>query len=282
MSTTKKTIALVLALALVCSAAFAGFSAKANAADIYVSVDSLADRGTAAPEKDAVVPDANQYQYHKSGLSAFCHFGPNTFNEIEWGENYGSKTPDQIFKLEENFDAELMVRSLKEAGFGTLIVTAKHHDSFCIWDSAYTTYKSSQSSYGDYNYDGLGGDVLAEISAACTKYDLDMGLYLSPWDIHDPAYGYYTVEGSGGNANSDAIDYNDYYNAQLEEILSNPIYGNDGHFTEVWMDGAIPLQYSCLENPRDGGSWWAAVYGVAQRRTRLKRLSSSSSSRGAS
>ena len=238
MNTRKRSVALVLAIALVCSLVVAGFSARANAADNYVSVDALADNGTAAPAKDAVVPDANQYQYHKKGLSAFCHFGPNTFNEIEWGENYGSKTPDQIFKLEENFDAELLVRSLKEAGFGTLIVTAKHHDSFCIWDSAYTTYKSSESSYGSYDYDGMGGDVLAEISAACTKYDLNMGLYLSPWDIHDPAYGYYTTDGYGGNANSDAIDYNDYYNAQLEEILSNPLYGNDGHFTEVWMDGA--------------------------------------------
>lgn len=238
MSATKKSIALVLAIALMCSAVVAGFSAKANAADNYITAADLADNGTAAPEKDKVVPDANQYQYHKSGLSAFCHFGPNTFNEIEWGEHYGSKTPDEIFKLEDNFDAELLVKSLKEAGFGTLIVTAKHHDSFCIWDSAYTTYKSSQSSYGDYNYDGMGGDVLAEISAACTKYDLNMGLYLSPWDIHDPAYGYYTVDGNGGNAGSDAIDYNDYYNAQLEEILSNPLYGNDGHFTEVWMDGA--------------------------------------------
>ena len=238
MSARKRMIALVLAIALVCSAAVAALSARADAADIYVTAANLADNGTAAPGKDAVVPDVNQYQYHKSGLSAFCHFGPNTFNEIEWGEHYGSKTPDEIFKLEENFDAELLVKSLKEAGFGTLIVTAKHHDSFCIWDSAYTTYKSSQSSYGEYNYDGLGGDVLAEISAACTKYDMNMGLYLSPWDIHDPAYGYYTTDGYGGNANSDAIDYNDYYNAQLEEILSNPIYGNDGHFTEVWMDGA--------------------------------------------
>ena len=238
MSTTKRSIALVLVLALMCSLAVAGFSAKANAADTYVSVADLADNGTAAPEKDEVVPDANQYQYHKSGLSAFCHFGPNTFNEIEWGEHYGSKTPDEIFKLEENFDAEMLVKALKEAGFGTLIVTAKHHDSFCIWDSAYTSYKSSESSYGDYNYDGMGGDVLAEISAACTKYDLDMGLYLSPWDIHDPAYGYYTADGNGGNATTDAIDYNDYYNAQLEEILSNPIYGNDGHFVEIWMDGA--------------------------------------------
>ncbi len=234
----KRSIALVLAIALMCSVVVAGFSAKADAADNYITADALADNGTPAPEKDAVVPDANQYQYHKKGLSAFCHFGPNTFNEIEWGEHYGSKTPDEIFKLEENFDAELLVRSLKEAGFGTLIVTAKHHDSFCIWDSAYTTYKSSQSSYGEYDYDGMGGDVLAEISAACTKYDMDMGLYLSPWDIHDPAYGYYTADGYGGNASSDAIDYNEYYNAQLEEILSNPIYGNDGHFVEVWMDGA--------------------------------------------
>ena len=238
MSTRKRSIALVLALALMCSAVAVAFSARANAADNYVTVDALTDKGTAAPEKDEVVPDANQYQYHKSGLSAFCHFGPNTFNEIEWGEHYGSKTPDEIFKLEEDFDAELLVRSLKEAGFGTLIVTAKHHDSFCIWDSAYTTYKSSQSSYGSYDYDGMGGDVLAEISAACTKYDMEMGLYLSPWDIHDPSYGYYTADGTGGNATTDAIDYNDYYNAQLEEILSNPIYGNDGHFTEVWMDGA--------------------------------------------
>ena len=238
MSARKRWIALVLAAALMCSLAAGAFSARAEAADIYVTVDSLADNGTAAPEKDAVVPDANQYQYQKKGLSAFCHFGPNTFNEIEWGESYGTRTPDEIFKLEENFDAEQLVKSLKEAGFGTLIVTAKHHDGFCIWNSAYSTYNSSQSSYGGYDYDGMGGDVLAEISAACTKYDLDMGLYLSPWDIHDPAYGYYTADGTGGNASSDAIDYNDYYNAQLEEVLSNPIYGNDGHFVEVWMDGA--------------------------------------------
>lgn len=238
MSTTKRRIALVLAFALMCSMVAVGLSVKANAADQYVSVDALADNGVAAPEKDTVVPDANQYQYQKKGLSAFCHFGPNTFNEIEWGESYGTKTPDEIFKLEDNLDAEQLVKALKEAGFGTLIVTAKHHDGFCIWNSAYTTYNSSQSSYGEYDYDGMGGDVLAELSAACTKYDLDMGLYLSPWDIHDPAYGYYTANGTGGNATSDAIDYNDYYNAQLEEILSNPIYGNDGHFVEVWMDGA--------------------------------------------
>ncbi len=87
MSTRKRSIALVLFFALMCTLVAAGFSARANAADVFVTVDVLADNGTAVPEKDTVVPDANQYQYHKKGLSAFCHFGPNTFNEIVWGEH---------------------------------------------------------------------------------------------------------------------------------------------------------------------------------------------------
>lgn len=195
----------------------------------YVAVDDLTDNNTPAPEADEVIPDANQYRYAKDELAAFCHFGPNTFNEIEWGEHYGSRTPDQIFTLEDNFDADTMVKTLKDAGFKKLIVTAKHHDGFCIWNSAYTTYDVESTSYADYDYDGMGGDILAEISAACTKYDMNMGLYLSPWDIHEPSYG--TVDGDPNN-------YNDFYNNQLEEILGNPIYGNDGHFDEIWMDGA--------------------------------------------
>ena len=226
----KRIIALALAVVLVCSCASTGLAVNSKAAGTYVTVADLSDRGTPAPAKDAVVPDANQYEYQKQELSAFCHFGPNTFNEIEWGESYGSRTPDDIFKLEENFDADTMVATLKAAGFKKLIITAKHHDGFCIWNSAYTDYDVESTSYADYNYDGLGGDILAEISAACTKYDMDMGLYLSPWDIHEPSYG--SVDGN-------AYNYNDYYNNQLEEILSNDeLYGNAGHFCEVWMDGA--------------------------------------------
>lgn len=78
--------------------AFAGESA-------LVGKEQLADRHTVAPKKDSVVPNANQYEYQKQELAAFCHFGPNTFNEIEWGEKYGDKKPDEIFKLEEDFDA---------------------------------------------------------------------------------------------------------------------------------------------------------------------------------
>ena len=234
----KKRLAMFLAGIMVFSSAFTGYAVNADAADSYVTVADLSENGTAAPEKDAVIPDANQYEYHKQELSAFCHFGPNTFNEIEWGENYGSRTPDQIFKLEDNFDADTMVSTLKDAGFKKLIVTAKHHDGFCIWNSKWTEYDVESTSYADYNYDGLGGDVLAEISAACTKYDMDMGLYLSPWDIHEPSYGYYDANGRPTNAANDVLDYNEFYNNQLEEILSNPIYGNNGHFNEIWMDGA--------------------------------------------
>ena len=81
-------------------------------------------------------------------------------------------------------------------------------------------------------------DILAEISKACTEYDIDMGLYLSPWDIHDDSYGYYDKDGNPTTADKDVLDYNEYYNNQLEEILGDDKYGNDGHFVEVWMDGA--------------------------------------------
>ncbi len=190
------------------------------------------------PTKDDVIPDANQYRYQKEELAAFCHFGPNTFNEIEWGEHYGDREPSDIFSLTENFDAEKMISTLKDAGFEKIIVTAKHHDGFCIWNSEYTDYSVKNTTYAEKNYDDMGGDILAEISAACTEYDMDMGLYLSPWDIHEPSYGYYDENGNPTTKENDVKDYNDYYNNQLEEILGSDKYGNNGHFTEVWMDGA--------------------------------------------
>ncbi len=207
----------------------------AQAKTTWISDSNLTDNSTSAPTPDNVLPNANQYNYQKEELSAFVHFGPNTFNEIEWGEHYGNKTPDQIFTLEKDFDEETLVRSLYEAGFKKVIVTAKHHDGFCIWDSQYTDYDVAATSYR--NAEGES-DILAEISAACTKYDMDMGLYLSPWDIHDESYGYYDKNGNATTADKDVLDYNDYYDNQLREILGNDKYGNNGHFVEVWMDGA--------------------------------------------
>ena len=192
-----------------------------------VGEEQLSDKKTAAPEKDKAVPNSSQYKYQKDELAAFCHFGPNTFTGKEWGDNYGDTDPNQLFTLKENFDAETLVKTIKEAGFKKLIITAKHHDGFCLWNSEYTTYDVASTDYAKKNYDNMGGDILAEISAACTKEDIDMGLYLSPWDIHEPSYG-----------NNSPGDYNEFYNNQLKEILGNNKYGNDGKFVEIWMDGA--------------------------------------------
>lgn len=233
----KRGLALALAGTLLASTVVgAGFPVAWAEEPTYIGDASLTDNATSAPTPDEVVPNANQYWYQKAELSAFCHFGPNTFNEIEWGEHYGDKTPDEIFKLETDFDADTMVKTLKDAGFKMLIVTAKHHDGFCIWNSAYTEYDVANTSYKNGQ-----GDILAELSAACTENDMDMGLYLSPWDIHDPSYGYYKDKNKQQpttNKEEDVLDYNEYYNNQLQEILGNPKYGNDGHFVEVWMDGA--------------------------------------------
>lgn len=181
------------------------------------------------------MPDKNQFRYQKEELAAFCHFGPNTFNEIEWGEHYGDKKPSEIFTLKQDFDAETLVKTLKDAGFKKLIVTAKHHDGFCIWDSKYTEYDVAASGYKDANGQS---DILAEISKACTDQNMDMGLYLSPWDIHDESYGYYDENHKPTDKEHDHLDYNEYYDNQLKEILGNEKYGNKGHFVEVWMDGA--------------------------------------------
>lgn len=188
-----------------------------------------------APQQNEVRPNSAQYKYQKDELAAFCHFGPNTFNEIEWGEHYGNKAPSEIFTLTEDFDADNYVKTIKEAGFTRLVVTAKHHDGFCIWQSDLTEYDMG----GVTQYKDGKGDILAELSAACTKYDLDMGLYLSPWDIHDASYGYSDGEAPGiGTSTDPKVNYNYYYDGQLREILGNKKYGNNGKFVEVWMDGA--------------------------------------------
>lgn len=240
----KQVVSLLLAATLMGSSVFSGIatldvSAKTNEG---VTAEDLTDKNTAAPEKDKVIPSANQYKYQKDELAAFCHFGMNTYTGSEWGN--GKEKPEQ-FALKNDFDAETMVKTLHEAGFKKLIVTAKHHDGFCIWPSEYTEHDSKTAGYQ--------GDVLAEISAACTKYNMDMGLYLSPWDVNAKSYGYYDEKGNalcdnkGNPLNNktwdevealDVDDYNEYYNNQLIEILGNDKYGNNGHFVEVWMDGA--------------------------------------------
>lgn len=250
----KKALSMLMGLVLGVTTIFSSVGTTGvtvYAAENGVTDAECTDKDTAAPTPDDTVPDANQYKYQKDELAAFCHFGPNTFNELEWGFDqstqkklYAGRTPDQIFTLESDFDAETLVTTLKNAGFKKLIVTAKHHDGFCIWNSAYTDYDIASTSYKNGE-----GDILAEISEACTAANMDMGLYLSPWDVAESTFG----------ANGGTIDnaYNEYYNNQLEEILSNPKYGNKGHFVEVWMDGANG--YNNVPQTYNFEKWFATI-----------------------
>lgn len=164
------------------------------------------------------LPSQAQLVYLEDELAAFIHFGPNTFYDQEWGS--GQEDPKRFNPTK--LDAREWIRVLKETGFKKLILVVKHHDGFVLYPSAHTDYSVKASPWRKG-----AGDLLLEVSQAATEFDMDMGVYLSPWDAHSPLY----------HVDREA-DYNAYYLAQLKEILSNPAYGNAGKFTEVWMDGA--------------------------------------------
>lgn len=164
------------------------------------------------------LPSQAQLAYLGDELAAFIHFGPNTFYDQEWGT--GQEDPECFNPTK--LDAREWVRVLKETGFKKLILVVKHHDGFVLYPTAHTDYSVKASPWRDGK-----GDLLLEVSQAATEFDMDMGVYLSPWDAHSPLY----------HVDREA-DYNAYYLAQLKEILSNPDYGNAGKFAEVWMDGA--------------------------------------------
>lgn len=164
------------------------------------------------------LPSQDQLAYLGDELAAFIHFGPNTFYDQEWGT--GQEDPERFNPT--RLDAREWVRVLKETGFKKLILVVKHHDGFVLYPTAHTDYSVKASPWRNGE-----GDLLLEVSQAATEFDMDMGVYLSPWDAHSPLY---HVEREA--------DYNAYYLAQLKEILSNPAYGNAGKFAEVWMDGA--------------------------------------------
>jgi alpha-L-fucosidase len=157
------------------------------------------------------IPSPQQLAWHRNELSLFLHFGVNTFTDREWGE--GSESPD-IFQPDA-LDCRQWARAAKAGGFRTLILTAKHHDGFCLWPSVVTRHSVKGSSWR-----GGEGDIVREFNAACRAEGLNAGLYLSPWDRHEPSYG-------------DSPRYNDYYVAQLTELLTH--YGS---IAEVWFDGA--------------------------------------------
>ena len=176
--------------------------------------------GATLEEKVAIaahlVPSERQLAWQRSELTAFLHFGINTFTDREWGN--GKENP-AIFNPVD-LDAAQWVRVLKDCGFEMVILTAKHHDGFCLWPTATTTHSVASSAWRDGK-----GDVVAEVARACADAGMKFGVYLSPWDRNAECYG-------------DSPRYNEYFVAQLTELLSN--YGK---ISEVWFDGA------CGEGP---------------------------------
>lgn len=172
-----------------------------------------------------VKPTPQQLAWQEAELSMFLHFGINTFTDKEWGD--GNEDP-KLFNptditgkaARSTLDAQQWVQVAKEAGFKYMILTAKHHDGFCLWPSEYTEHSVKNSPWR-----GGKGDVVREFADACHEVDMMMGLYLSPWDRHEPSYG-------------DSPVYNQHFKNQLTELLTNY-----GEIAEVWFDGA------CGEGP---------------------------------
>ena len=163
-----------------------------------------------------LVPTAQQLEWQQMEFTAFLHFGMNTFTGNEWG--HGTDSP-ALFNPSE-LDCEQWVKALKDGGFKMALITAKHHDGFCLWQTETTEYSVKNSPWRDGK-----GDVVRELRDACEKYGMKFGVYLSPWDRNAPSYG-------------DSPAYNKFFIAQLTELLTNY-----GEVHEVWFDGA------CAEGP---------------------------------
>ncbi|MFZ9503303.1 MAG: alpha-L-fucosidase [Cyclobacteriaceae bacterium] len=155
----------------------------------------------------SVVPRPEQLVWHEMEMNAFVHFSINTFTDKEWG--YGDESP-QLF-APDSLDPDQWVRTFKDAGFKSVILTAKHHDGFCLWPTKYSEHSVKNSP--------VKTDVVKAVSEACKKYGLNFGIYLSPWDRNHAEYG--------------RPAYVEYYRNQLTEL-----FNSYGPVFEMWFDGA--------------------------------------------
>ena len=161
------------------------------------------------PPGEAPTPEQLAWQDYELGM--FCHFGTNTFHDVEWGD--GTASPDSFNPTE--FDPRQWVAAARNAGMKYLVVTAKHHDGFCLWPTEQTDYCVRSSTWRNGK-----GDVIGEVADACHEAGIKLGIYLSPWDRHEPRY-------------ADNQAYDEFYMAQMAELLTNY-----GEVMEFWADGA--------------------------------------------
>lgn len=159
----------------------------------------------------SIVPSERQLKWQETEFYGFVHFGMNTFTNSEWG--HGNDDPD-LFNPEE-LDCRQWAKLFKLSGMKAMILTAKHHDGFCLWQSKYTDYSVKSSKWRNGT-----GDVVSECAKACREMGIKFGIYLSPWDRHEASYG-------------KGKEYDDYFVNQLTELLTN--YGD---IFCVWFDGA--------------------------------------------
>ncbi len=162
-------------------------------------------------EAGEVKPAPYQTAWQDLEFGVILHFSTNTFLDREWGD--GTATPATFNPTQ--FDPEQWMKAIRDSGAKYVVLVAKHHDGFCLWPTAQTNYSIKSSPWRDGK-----GDVVGDVARAARKYGLKFGVYLSPWDRHEPKY-------------KDSAEYDKYYNAELEELATN--YGD---LVEFWLDGA--------------------------------------------
>lgn len=190
---------------------FSGLQAQETYYEKHVAFPAGATAAEKVEMASRLVPTPQQLEWQRMELTAFLHFGVNTFTGREWGDG----TEDPAIFNPTSLDCEQWVRTLKESGFKMAIITAKHHDGFCLWPTKTTRHSVVSSSWKDGK-----GDVVRELRDACKKYGIKFGVYLSPWDRNASCYG-------------DSPAYNQFFIEQLTELLTNY-----GEVHEVWFDGA--------------------------------------------